>query len=180
MRQLTVFDALACTTISMTGSSGLRNRQQQPKAVPAPPSPRSSEPRCTTHPVLQADRWGAELITDDVTRVDTSVKPFVIETAEVNVRAHSIILATGATARRLGIPSEEEFWGRGISACAICDGASPVFRGQEVGVVGGGARLPARCCASTLAELSRPANDKGSSAGGSGAGAATVTPTWGD
>lgn len=93
---------------------------------------------------LQADRWGAELITDDVTRVDTTVRPFVVETEEVTVRTHSIILATGATARRLGIPSEAEFWGRGISACAICDGASPQFKGQEVAVVGGGA--PATRC----------------------------------
>ena len=54
------------------------------------------------------------------------------------MRAHAIILATGATARRLGIPSEEAFWSRGISACAICDGASPLFAMQEVAVVGGG------------------------------------------
>eukprot|EP00892_Ulva_mutabilis_P005986 jgi/Ulvmu1/375/UM001_0382.1 len=86
----------------------------------------------------QAQRWGAELVTDDVLRVDTSVRPFIVETEEVTVRTHTIILATGATARRLGIPSEKEFWGRGISACAICDGASPIFKGQEVAVVGGG------------------------------------------
>lgn len=52
--------------------------------------------------------------------------------------AHSIIVATGATAKRLGLPSEHTFWSRGISACAICDGASPLFKGQEVAVVGGG------------------------------------------
>jgi thioredoxin reductase (NADPH) len=49
-----------------------------------------------------------------------------------------VILATGATAKRLGIPSEEEFWNRGISACAVCDGASSGFRSQELAVVGGG------------------------------------------
>lgn len=48
------------------------------------------------------------------------------------------MIATGATARRLGLPREHEFWSRGISACAICDGASPVFKGQELAVVGGG------------------------------------------
>lgn len=54
------------------------------------------------------------------------------------VRANSIIIATGATAKRLGIPSEGTFWSNGISACAICDGASPIFKGQELAVVGGG------------------------------------------
>jgi len=49
-----------------------------------------------------------------------------------------VVIATGATARRLGIPSEHEFWSRGISACAICDGASPIFKNKELGVVGGG------------------------------------------
>lgn len=87
---------------------------------------------------MQAQRWGSELLTEDVVNVDLSVRPFVVETEEVSVRAHTIILATGATARRLGIPSEKEFWCRGISACAICDGASPLFNGQEVAVAGGG------------------------------------------
>lgn len=54
------------------------------------------------------------------------------------VKCHSLIIATGATAKRLGLPREHEFWSRGISACAICDGASPLFKGQELAVVGGG------------------------------------------
>ena len=54
------------------------------------------------------------------------------------VKSHSLIFATGATAKRLGIPREDEFWSRGISACAICDGASPLFKGQVLAVVGGG------------------------------------------
>ena len=87
---------------------------------------------------MQAERWGAELHTEDVTEIDTSTRPFVVTTPERTVRTHCIILATGATARRLGIPSEGEFWSRGISACAICDGASPLFAGQQVAVVGGG------------------------------------------
>ena len=52
--------------------------------------------------------------------------------------ANSVVIATGATAKRLGLPNEHTFWSRGISACAICDGASPMFKGQEVAVVGGG------------------------------------------
>jgi alkyl hydroperoxide reductase subunit AhpF len=54
------------------------------------------------------------------------------------VLAHSVIIATGATAKRLNLPSEETYWSKGISACAICDGASPLFKEREVAVVGGG------------------------------------------
>jgi thioredoxin reductase (NADPH) len=54
------------------------------------------------------------------------------------VKCHSVIFATGATAKRLQLPREDEFWSRGISACAICDGASPLFKGQVLAVVGGG------------------------------------------
>ena len=57
---------------------------------------------------------------------------------EREFQTHSIIIATGATARRLGLPSEKQFWSRGISACAICDGATPIFRGEELTVIGGG------------------------------------------
>lgn len=86
----------------------------------------------------QAERWGSELLTEDVEHVDLSVRPFSIRTSETEVKAHSIIIATGATAKRLGIPSEEKFWSNGISACAICDGASYSFRNKELAVVGGG------------------------------------------
>lgn len=54
------------------------------------------------------------------------------------VKCHSVIFATGATAKKLSLPREDEFWSRGISACAICDGASPLFKGQVLAVVGGG------------------------------------------
>lgn len=57
---------------------------------------------------------------------------------DFQVKCNSIIVATGATAKRLKLPREEEFWSRGISACAICDGASPLFKGQVLAVVGGG------------------------------------------
>ena len=56
----------------------------------------------------------------------------------VQVKTHSVIIATGAVAKRLGLPHEEEFWNSGISACAVCDGASANFRKQELAVVGGG------------------------------------------
>ncbi len=86
----------------------------------------------------QAIRWGAELVTEDVEFVDLSQRPFVIRSSDREVRAHSVVIATGATARRLGLPSEKEYWSRGISACAICDGATPIFRNAELAVVGGG------------------------------------------
>lgn len=86
----------------------------------------------------QAERWGAELYTEDVESVDLSTRPFIIRSAERKLRAHSIVIATGATAKRLGLPSEQAFWGKGISACAICDGASPLFKNQQVAVAGGG------------------------------------------
>jgi thioredoxin reductase (NADPH) len=86
----------------------------------------------------QAIRWGAELVTEDVTSVDLSQRPFVVRSDEREVLAHSIVIATGATAKRLGLPYENQFWSRGISACAICDGATPIFRSAELAVVGGG------------------------------------------
>ena len=86
----------------------------------------------------QALRWGAELVTEDVTHVDLSQRPFVVRSDEREVRAHSIIIATGATAKRLGLPCEKQFWSRGISACAICDGATPIFRNVDLAVIGGG------------------------------------------
>jgi thioredoxin reductase (NADPH) len=86
----------------------------------------------------QAERWGAELYTEDVTDVDLSQRPFIVRSEEREVRTNSIVIATGATAKRLGLPGEHQFWSRGISACAICDGATPIFHKAELAVIGGG------------------------------------------
>ncbi|MBR8828808.1 MAG: thioredoxin-disulfide reductase [Gomphosphaeria aponina SAG 52.96 = DSM 107014] len=86
----------------------------------------------------QAVRWGTECYTEDVTEVDLSQRPFTVRSSEREVKAHSIIIATGATAKRLGLPGEDKYWSSGMSACAICDGASPIFKDQELVVVGGG------------------------------------------
>ncbi len=86
----------------------------------------------------QAVRWGAELYTEDVIYVDLSQRPFTVRSDEREVKANSLIIATGATAKRLGLPSEDQYWSRGISACAICDGATPIFKNVELAVVGGG------------------------------------------
>ncbi|KAL5810503.1 hypothetical protein ACOSQ4_027071 [Xanthoceras sorbifolium] len=86
----------------------------------------------------QAERWGAELFQEDVEYIDVKNRPFTVKSSEHKVKCHSIVFATGATAKRLRLPREDEFWSRGISACAICDGASPLFKGQVLSVVGGG------------------------------------------
>ena len=86
----------------------------------------------------QAEWCGAEVITDDVISVDFSKRPFTVTSPELTLKTHAVIIATGSSARRLRIPSEDEFWGRGIASCAICDGATPMFREQELVVVGGG------------------------------------------
>ena len=95
-------------------------------------------PQLMTQMKAQAERWGAELVTEDVLSVDFSQRPFTIRSETREVQAHSVVIATGATAKRLGLPSEHEFWSRGISACAICDGATPIFRGVPLVVIGGG------------------------------------------
>jgi thioredoxin reductase (NADPH) len=84
----------------------------------------------------QAERFGAEFVTDDVTKVDFSEQPLRVYVGDDEYAAHSVIIATGATARFLGIPSEEKHKGRGVSACATCDAA--FFRDKDVYVVGGG------------------------------------------
>jgi thioredoxin reductase (NADPH) len=86
----------------------------------------------------QAERWGTTLVLADATAIDLSQRPFRITADGITYRAQSVILATGASANRLGLPQEERFWSSGISACAICDGATPQFRNQAVAVVGGG------------------------------------------
>ena len=84
----------------------------------------------------QAERFGAEMLSDDVTRVDFSERPFRVYVGDDEYRAKAVIVATGATARKLGLESEVALQGRGVSYCAVCDAA--FFRGQDVLVVGGG------------------------------------------
>jgi thioredoxin reductase (NADPH) len=84
----------------------------------------------------QAERFGAEFVTDDVTKVDFSERPFRVWVGDDEYRAESVIVATGANARQLGLPSERSLQGRGVSYCAVCDAA--FFRDRTVVVVGGG------------------------------------------
>src|SRR5256712_12576734 len=84
----------------------------------------------------QAERFGSEFVTDDVSRVDFSERPFRVWVEGTEYRAKAIVIATGASARRLGLPGEQQYQGRGVSACATCDGA--FFKDKELIVVGGG------------------------------------------
>jgi thioredoxin reductase (NADPH) len=84
----------------------------------------------------QAERFGTEFVTDDVTEVDFSERPFRVRVEGEEHRARSVVVATGASARWLGLESEERLKGRGVSACATCDGA--FFRDKHIVVVGGG------------------------------------------
>jgi len=84
----------------------------------------------------QADRFGARIIPDSVTEVDFSQHPFSIRTGRGAYHGKAVIVATGAAPRRLGIPGEDKFYGRGVSSCATCDGF--FYRDKRVIVVGGG------------------------------------------
>lgn len=85
----------------------------------------------------QAKKWGTTFVFDTVESVDFTKWPFKLKTAEGHeVHALTVILATGATPRYLGVPGEKEFWGRGVTTCAVCD--APFYKGEHVVVVGGG------------------------------------------
>jgi thioredoxin reductase (NADPH) len=84
----------------------------------------------------QAERFGTEIIADDVTEVDFRRRPFKVSTSETTMEAHTVIVATGASAKLLGLPNEAKLMGRGVSTCATCDGF--FFKDQNIMVVGGG------------------------------------------
>ncbi|KAJ3414347.1 thioredoxin-disulfide reductase [Chytridiales sp. JEL 0842] len=91
----------------------------------------------------QSIKFGTTVITETISKVDFSSRPFKLwredhETPEETILADSVIIATGATAKRMFIKGEETFWQSGISACAVCDGAVPIFRNKPLVVVGGG------------------------------------------
>lgn len=130
-----------------------------PKSVPAPVLPGGQLmlttevenypgfPEGVSGPVMmelfqkQAERFGTRVVTEDITKCDFSKRPFSLTTTNgATVRAAAVIIATGATANWLGLPNELRLAtsGGGVSACAVCDGALPVFRGQPLAVVGGG------------------------------------------
>ena len=83
-----------------------------------------------------AERFNTQIVNDHINKVDLSKRPFVLEGDSATYTCDALIIATGATAKYLGLPSEQEFRGRGVSACATCDGF--FFKNQKVAVIGGG------------------------------------------
>jgi len=86
----------------------------------------------------QAQKFGAEIVTEDIEKSNFSTHPFQISSSGNEIEASAIIVATGASAKLLDIPSVKTFWGKGVSACATCDGALPFFRNKVIAVIGGG------------------------------------------
>lgn len=88
----------------------------------------------------QSLRFGTRILSETVTDINLKVRPFEIKTDKTTVKAHTVIIATGATAKRMPIKGagDDEFWQKGISACAVCDGAVPMFRNKPLAVIGGG------------------------------------------
>ncbi|MCH9609557.1 MAG: Thioredoxin reductase [Chlamydiales bacterium] len=88
----------------------------------------------------QCARFGTDLLQEDVVSVDLSKRPFLVKGKKTEVLADALIISTGATAKRLEIEGadEEGFWQKGVTACAVCDGAMPIFRDKELYVIGGG------------------------------------------
>ncbi|KAK1767032.1 hypothetical protein QBC33DRAFT_578374 [Phialemonium atrogriseum] len=89
----------------------------------------------------QSVRFGTEIVSETVARLDLSRRPFRFSTEwspDEEHTADAVIVATGASARRLGLPGEDKYWQNGISACAVCDGAVPIFRNKPLVVIGGG------------------------------------------
>lgn len=90
----------------------------------------------------QSVKFGTKIITETISKVDLSQKPFKIWPEfcedEEPITTDAIIIATGASAKRLNLPGEETYWQQGISACAVCDGAVPIFRNKPLAVIGGG------------------------------------------
>lgn len=90
----------------------------------------------------QSVRFGTEIITETISKCDLSSRPFKLWT-EWNedsepITTDSVVISTGASAKRMNLPGEETYWQQGISACAVCDGAVPIFRNKPLAVVGGG------------------------------------------
>lgn len=89
----------------------------------------------------QSERFGTQIVSETIAKLDLSSRPFKYSTEwspETEHTADAVIIATGASARRMGLPGEDIYWQNGISACAVCDGAVPIFRNKPLVVIGGG------------------------------------------
>lgn len=99
-----------------------------------------SGPLLMEHFRKQSARFGTILVSDDVLEIDCSTHPYRVKGKNHEYSANCIIISTGATAKRLDIPGtrDGEFWQKGVTACAVCDGAMPIFRNKDLYVIGGG------------------------------------------
>ncbi len=95
-------------------------------------------PDLMAHMRAQSERFGTRIVTQDVQEVDVEKRPFRVVSEGKEHFAHALIIATGASAKYLGLDNEKRLMNRGVSACATCDGALPCFRDQPLAVVGGG------------------------------------------
>ena len=86
----------------------------------------------------QARRFGIEVYEEDVVDLEIGEGGFIVKGTVNSMRSSAVILATGAYAKKIAIPGSDALWNRGISACAVCDGALPIFRNKELAVIGGG------------------------------------------
>jgi len=112
----------------LTTTTEIENYPGFPKGLPGPQLMESMEE--------QARHWGAEILLDEVTALDTAGPRPAVMIGPERLEAHALILATGASPRTLGIASEKAFWSAGVHTCAVCDGS--FYRGREVAIVGGG------------------------------------------
>lgn len=97
-------------------------------------------PDLIAHFRRQAEKFNTKIISEDVTRVDFQKRPFLIKGSDTSLLTKAVIIATGAIAKRLDVAGtrDGEFWQKGVSACAVCDGAIPIFKNKELYVIGGG------------------------------------------
>jgi thioredoxin reductase (NADPH) len=118
---------------------GQLNLTTEVENYPGFPHPGVSGPDLMLRMRKQAEDYGARIITEDVVNIDLQSRPFTLVDSAGTVRhAHAVIIATGASANYLGLDSESTYKNRGVSACAVCDGALPRFRNKPLIVVGGG------------------------------------------
>ena len=118
---------------------GQLNLTTEVENFPGFPHPGVSGPDLMLRMRRQAEDYGTRIITEDVVTIDLNRRPFSMKDSAGTVHeAHAVILATGASANYLGLESEERFKNRGVSACAVCDGALPRYRNKPLVVVGGG------------------------------------------
>ena len=133
----TTFEGLYTYTLHTVGCSPQTDMKQDVENFPGFPDGVLGPELCDRMRA-QSARFGTTIVPETVTHVDFSTQPLRVFTETKEVQAQTVIVSTGAVAKRMTFPGSETFWNKGISACAVCDGAAPIFRGNPLIVVGGG------------------------------------------